>query len=140
GVHQNSAFGLSRALPYARAYDGDLRDGITTVAIRWFGGDADYPGGWEPSGSDFLSPALSEIELMAQLLPAGEFSDWLSAFLPGIADERPAALFTTAVVSDSIDGQIAHLHGFNASRAWCWRRIAEELSPEDPRVGVALQA
>src|SRR5215470_13439903 len=44
GVHQNSAFGLSRALPYARAYDGDLRDGITTVAIRWFGGDAELPG------------------------------------------------------------------------------------------------
>jgi Protein of unknown function (DUF2891) len=140
GVHQNSAFGLSRALPYARAYDRELCDGITTVASRWFGGDTDYPGGWEPSGSDFLSPALTESELMAQLLPAGEFPDWLSAFLPGIVDEHPAALFTPAIVSDSTDGQIAHLHGLNASRAWCWRRIAEELPQEDPRVSAALRA
>jgi len=140
GLHQNSAFGLSRALPYARAYDGALLDGITTTALRWFGDDADYPAGWEPSGSDFLSPALTEAELMAQLVPAGQFRGWLSAFLPGIGDRRPAALFTPAIVSDSTDGQIAHLHGLNASRAWCWRRLAETLPPEDPRVAVALKA
>lgn len=140
GVHQNSAFGLSRALPYARVRDDALLDGVVTLARRWFHDDADYPAGWEPSGSDFLSPALTEAELMAQSLPAGEFPTWLSTFLPGIAAETPAALFTPATVSDSSDGQIAHLHGLNASRAWCWRRIAEHLPPTDPRVDIALEA
>ncbi len=40
-------------------------------------------------------------------------------------------------MSDASDGQIAHLHGLNLSRAWCWRRIAEALPPGDPRVAVA---
>jgi hypothetical protein len=44
------------------------------------------------------------------------------------------------MVSDPADGQIAHLHGLNASRAWCWRRIAESLPAGDPRVGQAVAA
>jgi hypothetical protein len=144
GVHPNSAFGLARALPYAlelaRAGDAALADVITARALTWFRGDADYPGGYEPSGHDFLSPALAEAELMAQVLPAAEFTGWLGRFLPGIASGQPAALFTPALVSDSSDGQIAHLHGLNASRAWCWRRLAEALPPGDPRIGPALDA
>jgi Protein of unknown function (DUF2891) len=144
GVHANSAFGLSRALPYARqlAADGDpaLWEAITAKAQEWYGSDTLYPGGWEPSGHDFLSPALTEAELMAQVLPQDEFSAWLSVFLPGIAGGEPAALFTPAIVSDASDGQIAHLHGLNASRAWCWRRIAESLPEGDPRATAALAA
>ena len=144
GVHGNSAFGMSRALPYARlrAREGDpaLLDALIDKAYTWFGGDAFYPGGWEPSGHDFLSPALCEAELMAQVLPRDEFGDWLSFFLPGIAGGEPSTLFTPAVVSDSTDGQIAHLHGLNASRAWCWRRIAETLPAGDSRIGPAEAA
>ena len=98
GVHTNSAFGLSRALGYAqlRAATGDpaLLEAIAAKAFDWFAGDTFYPGGWEPSGQDFLSPALTEAELMAQILPQGEFADWLSFFLPGIAGGEPASLFT----------------------------------------------
>ncbi len=144
GLHPNSAFGLSRALPYAagRAAGGDtaLLDAITAKARAWYGADTDYPGRYEPSGHDFLSPALTEAELMASLLPAAEFAAWLALFLPGITAGQPAALFTPAVVSDSSDGQIAHLHGLNASRAWCWRRIAESLPDGDPRIDAALAA
>jgi Protein of unknown function (DUF2891) len=144
GVHANSAFGLSRALPFAqeRAGAGEpaLLDAIADKAYEWFGADTLYPGGWEPSGHDFLSPALCEAELMAQILPEGEFSSWLSMFLPGIAGGEPQSLFTPAVVSDSEDGQIAHLHGLNASRAWCWRRIAESLPAGDPRIEPAVAA
>jgi len=144
GMHPNSAFGMSRALPYAldRAGKGntDLAAAITDKARGWFGADIEYPGGYEPSGHDFLSPALAEAELMAQILPGEQFSDWLGAFLPGIAVGRPAALFTPALVSDSSDGQIAHLHGLNASRAWCWRRLAESLPAGDPRIDRALAA
>jgi hypothetical protein len=144
GLHPNSAFGLSRALPYAtaRARSGDaaLLDAMTAKARAWYAADADYPGQYEPSGHDFLSPALAEAELMARLLPQAEFAAWLELFLPGIAAGRPAALFTPAVVADSSDGQIAHLHGLNASRAWCWRAIAESLPGGDPRIGPAIAA
>lgn len=144
GVHQNSAFGLARALPHAldRSAAGDTRlaEAITLTAHRWFGADMAYPAAWEPSGSDFLSAALTECELMALLLPAGRFADWLTAFLPDIAAGQPAAIFTPATVSDSTDGQIAHLHGLNASRAWCWRRIADSLPPGDPRIERAANA
>ena len=37
-------------------------------------------------------------------------------------------------MSDDSDGQIAHLRGLNLSRAWCWRRLAETLPADDPRV------
>jgi hypothetical protein len=144
GMHPNSAFGLSRALPHARdrARDGDpaLLDAITDAASRWYGDDVDYPGGWEPSGSDFLSPALVEAELMSCLLPSTQFPRWLSAFLPGIARGEPKALFMPAQVSDSSDGQIAHLHGLNASRAWCWRRLAAALPSSDERIERMLDA
>jgi hypothetical protein len=144
GVHVNSAFGLSRSLPHAAdlaaAGDRALLDAITAAAHRWYGADTDYPGGWEPSGSDFLSGALVEAELMASVLPAGRFAPWLDAFLPGLAAGEPAALFTPAVVADSTDGQIAHLHGLNASRAWCWWRLASELPAIDPRIEPMLAA
>jgi hypothetical protein len=144
GLHANSSFGLSRALPYARLQAGwgrpELAQAIDDAAQRWYARDADYPGGWEPSGHDFLSPALAEAELMAQLMPADEFAGWLQAFLPGLVREDPASLFTPAVVSDSSDGQIAHLHGLNLSRAWCWRRLAESLPAGDPRIPVCVQA
>src|SRR5262249_461866 len=68
-------------------------------AFGWFGGDAFYPGGWEPSGQDFLSPALTEAELMAQILPQGEFAEWLSYFLPRIAAGGAAPPFTPGFVS-----------------------------------------
>jgi hypothetical protein len=144
GVHPNSAFSLSVALPFAarqaQAGQPDLAVAVEAKALGWFAGDADYPGGYEPSGHDFLSPALTEAELMSRLLAQPEFADWLAAFLPGITDGEPAALFTPAVVSDASDGQIAHLHGLNASRAYCWRRIAESLPEGDARIGPALAA
>ncbi len=144
GVHPNSAFGLSRALPYAaaRARSGDpaLLEAITAKALAWFGSDMLYPGSWEPSGHDFLSPALTEAELMAQILHRSEFADWLGMFLPGIEQGEPASLFTPAAPPDSGNGNIAHLHGLNASRAWCWRRLAESLPEGDPRIGPAVTA
>lgn len=144
GVHSNSAFGLGLALPHAegRAAAGDARllDAFASAAHRWFDADVSAPGAWEPSGFDFLSPTLAEAELMSRLLPGRHFPAWLARFLPDIADGEPAALFRPAIVSDASDGQIAHLHGLNLSRAWCWRRIAEALPADDPRVAVAATA
>jgi len=144
GVHSNSAFGMSRALPFARrqaaAGQPALLEAITAKAYQWYASDTLYPAAFEPSGHDFLSPALSEGELLAQVMPADEFASWLSFFLPGIAGGEPASLFKPVDVTDSADGQIAHLHGLNASRAWCWRRIAESLPAGDDRIAPAVAA
>lgn len=137
GVHPNTAFGLSRSYDWAkcRAGEGDsaLLDAIETVAPEWFRDDTDYPVRYEPSGSDFLSPALTEAELMSRLLPSDEFPAWLDRFLPGLADEEPGSLFQPATVSDASDGQIAHLHGLNLSRAWAFVAVADCLPAEDSR-------
>jgi Protein of unknown function (DUF2891) len=144
GTHQSTAFSLARALPFAteRARRGDdaLATAIRTAAERWYSADEDAPAAWEPSGSDFLSPALVEAELMSALVPTDQFSPWLDRFLPGIADEQPASLFTPAIVSDDTDGYIGHLHGLNLSRAHCWSRLAEALGPDDRRSSVMRAA
>jgi hypothetical protein len=138
GLHGNSAFGLTLALGFAhteaRAGRPGLEDAIR-AARRWFENDADYPAAWEPSGADFLSPALTEAELMCSLLDSKVFPAWLERFLPAL----PPSLLEPAVVSDPTDGQIAHLHGLNLSRAWCMRRILEVL-PKDDRRRAALEA
>ncbi len=39
-------------------------------------------------------------------------------------------MFRPAFVSDRSDGKIAHLDGFNLTRAWCWRSLADAVAPE----------
>jgi hypothetical protein len=133
GVHPNSAFGLLRCLPSARRAGSAAP--IEDAARRWFGADTDAPVRWEPSGADFLSPSLTEAVLMSEVLPPDEFDSWLSAFLPGLADGPP---FEPAVVGDASDGQTAHLHGLNLSRAWAMRRLAAAVP--DPRATVLRQS
>lgn len=139
GIHPNTAFALGRSLPFAdqRAAIGgtasDLRPAIETAARRLFLDDASYDAAWEPSGSDFLSPALVEAELMCRLMPAAGFAAWLTRFLPELARSQPTTLFTPATVSDPTDGQGSHLHGLNLSRAWCFRLIGEALPVDDRR-------
>jgi Protein of unknown function (DUF2891) len=144
GVHPNTAFSLSRCLDYAtlRAADGDanLLAAIRAAAARWFASDVDYPAHYEPSGADFLSPALCEAELMSRILEPPTFSAWLDHFLPGLASGRPRALFTPAIVADAADGQGAHLHGLNLSRAWAFVLLAARLAPDDPRGATLLAA
>jgi hypothetical protein len=140
GVHPNSAFAFSILLPYAQRSSDQLAAAVTGKALEWFRHDTGWPARFEPSGHDFLSPALTEAELMARLLPAAELAPWLSDFLPGIEDRKPETLFTPAIVSDASEGQIAHLHGLNASRAWCWRRLAESLPTGDARITPAAEA
>jgi hypothetical protein len=144
GEHSNTAFGLRLCLGFARrsadAGDPALLAALRDAVERWYAEDADYPAAWEPDAADFLSPALVEAELVTALWEPERSLPWLEAFLPRIADGVPKQLFTPAVVSDDGDGQIAHLHGLNLSRAWCWRRLAACLPGGDARIPVMLEA
>ena len=137
GMHSNSAFGLARSVPWARylATQGDSRllTAITKAAIQWYGADRDYPAHYEPSGTDFLSPALTEIDLMSLVLEREEFLTWLDAFLPRLASGEPKSLFEPAFVSDASDGQLAHLHGLNVYRAFVWKHLKDILPADDVR-------
>ena len=132
GVHSNTAFALLLARDYAVAARNSGFAGICAdAALRWYGADRGCQA-WEPSQDEFLSPALIEAALMADVMPKEDFAAWLAAFLPQAPRGEPATLFTPATVSDRTDGKIAHLDGLNLSRAWCWRRIVAELAPSDP--------
>jgi hypothetical protein len=77
---------------------------------------------------------------MQRVLPAREFDDWLSRFLPGLRDRQPAALFTPVAPTDRTDGQIAHLDGLNFSRAWCMNCLAASMPASDRRKPVLLMS
>ncbi|KVD60169.1 DUF2891 domain-containing protein [Burkholderia ubonensis] len=140
GTHFNTAFALALALEFAR---DTRRDGLAALiadtAKRWHLNDAACQA-WEPSGDDFLSPALMEAELMRRVLAPAEFDAWFARFLPDLARGEPATLFAPATVSDRSDGKIAHLDGLNLSRAWCQRALAKALPEGDARRARLLDA
>ena len=139
GVHSSTAFALALAYEYASAHDKPLAELIRNKARAWYAGDRDCQA-WEPSGEDFLSPALTEAECMRRILTPREFQRWFEAFLPRLAKGEPATLFKPAAVSDRSDGRIVHLDGLNLSRAWCWRTIAASLPTRSPLQKVAARA
>ena len=133
GLHPNTAFGLAFALDYANTVgDVKLKELLVARSNDYFGGDTDYPAKLEPGGSDFLSPALAEADLMRRVLPADKFASWFHAFLPALAKGEPKGLLTIAIVSDRSDPQLGHLDGLNLSRAWCMRHIAAALPADAP--------
>jgi len=139
GVHSNTAFALRLAMDYAQACgDADLAFLARETALGWHADDADCQA-WEPSGDEFLSPALMVAECLRRMLPPDQFRAWFSGFLPRAAGRQPATLFTPATVSDRTDGKIAHLDGLNLSRAWCWRGIASALNEYDDARTEALE-
>jgi hypothetical protein len=120
GTHGNTAFACILALDYARAAaDINLQAAIETAARRWYLKDRDYPVHYEPSGDDFLSPALVEALLMQRILPPVEFSAWMKSFLPTNLD----ALAEPPKVIDHADAKQSHLDGLCLSRAWCFREL-----------------
>jgi hypothetical protein len=139
GTHFNSAFALLLARDYATAAArADLAALCAASARRWYEADQACQA-WEPSQDDFLSPALVEAALMADVLSPDGFRAWFAAFLPDAPRGAPATLFSPATVSDRTDGKIAHLDGLNLSRAWCWRRIVAALPSSDPLCARAEQ-
>lgn len=125
GTHSNTAFGLSFAYDYAvQTKDTVFTEIIKQRAKDFYIEDKGCPINWEPSGYDFLSPCLEEIDIMRKVLPKNEFISWVTDFLP----EIKKASFTIAVgeVADRTDGHLVHLDGVNYSRAWCLYGLANE--------------
>lgn len=126
GEHSNLAFGLRLAYDYAvTAGDDSLKFHIRKTSLRFYKNDVGCPLGWEPGGTDFLSPCLEEADLMWRILPAREYESWLKNFLP--------QLFLSNIplkpgeVADRTDGRLVHLDGLNFSRAWCLYGIAAHI-------------
>ncbi|MFD7503504.1 DUF2891 domain-containing protein [Streptomyces sp. NPDC059850] len=141
GTHANSAFALGLILDSAsHAGVGALTDPVERAIMGWFAHDRDAPAHWEPSGQDFLSPALTEAEAVCRVLPREEFAAWLERFLPGLDRRAPGALLTPPLVTDPADPQIGHLLGLSLSRAAALRRLAVALPDGDPRVPVLTSA
>ena len=95
---------------------------------------------FEPSGQDFLSPALAEADFMRRVLPSVEFADWLGGFLPEIPTDGDKGWLPVAVVTDRSDGKLAHLDGVNLSRAWMLEGIAAGLDSGDSRQAALVEA
>lgn len=138
GVHSNTAFALGLVRD-AQEHLGrtDVVEAIDAVALEWFAGDIDYPSQWEPSGADFLSPALTEADLMRRVLQPVEFGAWLRTFLP-VLGEPGDALLRVPEVRDATDGQAVHLHGLALSRSAMLRRLAPWL--DDPARASVLES
>lgn len=125
GTHSNTAFGMSFAWDYAvHAKHTALQNNIRDNALRLFKNDENCPFGWEPSGTDFLSPCLEEIGIMQRIMPKDEFLKWLKDFAPAIFSKKYD--WEPGKVSDREDGHLVHLDGLNFSRAWNFYRLAKE--------------
>ncbi|MGV3632581.1 MAG: DUF2891 domain-containing protein [Bacteroidota bacterium] len=124
GEHPNTAFGLSLAYDYALLKkDSTFKKAIAEAAQRFYGEDVNYAFTYEPSGYDFLSPGLQEIDLMRKVLPKGEFITWLKKFHPLIFDTE--FKLKPGKIRDRTDGKLVHLDGLNFSRAWCLYDLAK---------------
>jgi Protein of unknown function (DUF2891) len=97
GEHDQTAFALGLMLDYAHAtHQQDFAKLVVESAKKFFLADTNCPLAYEPSGEDFLSPCLGEADVMRRVLTEGEFSDWLTKFMPqipmtGLPTPRPAS-------------------------------------------------
>lgn len=117
GEHTNTAFALSFAYDYAEAVkDSKFQELIEVRAKEFYLKDDNCPITWEPSGFDFLSPCLQEVDIMRKVLPKAAFPLWIEDFMPELMNKD----FDMVVgkVSDRTDGKLVHLDGLNFSRAW----------------------
>ena len=129
GTHGNTAFALGCVLDYAAVTGRDaLASGAADTTREFFADDEDYPVEYEPLGWDFLSPALTEADLMRRVYDGSEFEAWLDGFLPDVtAPPYDALLDPVEAGADAEGGVELHLVGLNLSKAWCMAGVADAL-------------
>lgn len=126
GEHTNTAFGLIFAYDYAKTIgDEELKELISKRAKDFYLEDENCPITWEPSGYDFLSPCLEEVDIMRRVLSSEEFINWMDSFLPQLADENYH--LKVGEVSDRTDGKLVHLDGLNFSRGWVLYGLSKQF-------------
>ena len=141
GTHGNTAFALAGVLDYARvAGDADLEAEAAATARRLYADDTAAVFGAEPVGWDFVSPALTEADLMRRVLDSDAFAAWLDGFLPDLAaPPHDALLEPVDVEPDDGDGAAMHLIGLNVSRAWCLAGLADALAGREGTAAARLR-
>lgn len=141
GEHSQTAFAFGLVLDWARATGReDVARLVEETSRRLYADDCGADLAFEPSGQDFLSPALAEADLMRRVLEPPAFARWLDGFLPQVPHDGGARWLPVAVVTDRIDGKLAHLDGLNLSRAWMLEGIAAGLPGGDTRRDALLAA
>ena len=141
GTHNQSAFAFGLMLDWARVSgDAELERLIVERSKAFHMEDVNCPLAYEPSGEDFLSPCLMEADLMRRILPAEEFSIWLTDFMPQIPANGSGDWLAPGIVKDASDGKLVHLDGVNSSRAWNLYNIARALPQGDERTAALVAA
>jgi hypothetical protein len=136
GTHAQSAFAAALVIDAARTTgDDDVAARVSAAGVRLHGGDRGPALHLEPSGEDFLSPALGAAAVMARALPAGELAAWLARALPELDDDAAVRALAPPVPADRADGRLVHLDGLCASRATMLATIARALPAGDRRRG-----
>ncbi len=129
GEHSNTAFALSFGYDYAVATKNtEFQTLLEKRARDFYLSDKNCPISWEPSGFDFFSPCLEEVDVMRKVMPKAAFSLWMDNFLPQLKNKD----FSIAVgeVSDRKDGKLVHLDGLNFSRARIFYGLANQYPEE----------
>lgn len=144
GTHANTAYALKMLLEYARSSSAPaLEAALVDRARAFYLADAGCAPNVEVSGSDFLSPCLTEAALMADVLPQAEFVKWLDEFLPAPDSPRFKALtigvLAMAQSNEELEksnmlGAKSHLIGLAVSRSRSFEDVAAALPSGDPRV------
>lgn len=133
GEHAQTAFALGLTLDWSReAGREDVAGVVRASAERFYGDDLDAPIAYEPSGHDFLSPALGEADLMRRVREPAAFAGWLERFLPDPATPAARRWLTPVMSPDRSDGKLSHLDGLNLSRAWMLEGIVSALPASHP--------
>ncbi|HEX3878683.1 MAG TPA: DUF2891 family protein [Bryobacteraceae bacterium] len=141
GMHPNTANVSTVMLDYTDVIpDEPLRDAIVKTDNRFFGEDRTCPTAYEPAGTDFLSPCLTEARLMSRLMDKDHFAAWLNDFLPPLYSTSFKPIITPAesgeFSKDDLVGAKSHLIGLAFSRAEDLVAIANMLPSNDSRVPV----
>ncbi len=140
GEHSQTAFALGLIHDYAWIkQDTEFAGLVENRSREFYLRDQHAPLAFEPSGHDFLSPALAEADLMRRVLAAREFAAWLGRLLPQIPGSTASRWLQPVASGDPSDGKLAHLDGLNLSRAWMCEGIASAL-PENDRRRSALRS
>jgi hypothetical protein len=135
GEHDQTAFALGLIFDYAHGNgDQKLAELVVSRAEQYYLSDKNCPLAYEPSGEDFLSPCLSEADLMRRVLPSQEFARWLRIFMPQLLLSGKDKWLRPVVSSDPSDPKLAHLDGLNLSRAWMLEGVAAGLPKNDKRL------